>query len=75
MVARAELEEAIEAALAELPPSQRAALLLLRFEDLSYKEIAQALGITVMAVKSLINRGREGLRRRLARFLGGRRGR
>jgi RNA polymerase sigma-70 factor (ECF subfamily) len=69
---RRELEEAIDAAILSLPPSQRCAILLLRFEELSYKEIAGALGISVMAVKSLINRGREGLRERLGKFLGGR---
>lgn len=66
---RRELEEAVDRAIAELPPQQRAAILLLRFEDLSYAEIAEALEISVMAVKSLVHRGREGLRERLERFL------
>ncbi len=66
---RQELEEAISQAIAELPPSQRTAILLLRFEDLSYKEIGNILGLSVMAVKSLINRGRENLRSSLRRFI------
>ena len=70
-VERKEMEEAVDLAIADLPPSQRAALLLVRFEDFSYKEIAESLGITVMAVKSLINRGRERLRSSLSRFLKG----
>jgi len=63
---RRELEEAVNRAIAELPPQQRAAILLLRFEELSYQEIAEALEISVMAVKSLVHRGREGLREKLA---------
>lgn len=68
---RRELEEAISAAIADLPPAQRSAILLLRFEDLSYREIGEVLGISVMAVKSLVNRGREKLRLSLRRFLRG----
>ncbi len=64
-----ELEEALDGAIAGLPPGQRAAILLLRFEDLSYREIAEALGVSAMAVKSLINRAREKLRSGLGRFL------
>jgi len=67
---RKELEEAVAAAIGTLPPAQRAAILLLKQEDHSYEEIAQALGVSVMAVKSLIHRGREALRVRLRPFLG-----
>lgn len=66
---RRELEAAVDRAIAELPPQQRAAILLLRFEELSYQEIAEVLGISVMALKSLVHRGRERLREKLARFL------
>jgi RNA polymerase sigma-70 factor, ECF subfamily len=65
-----ELEQAVDEAIAGLPPAQRAAVLLLRFEELSYREIAEALGISAMAVKSLINRARENLRSSLGRYLG-----
>jgi len=66
---RKELEEAINRAIADLPAGQRVAILLLRFENLSYREIADVLGLSVMAVKSLVNRGREKLRRSLRPFL------
>src|SRR5438093_6140911 len=39
-----ELEQKIEAALAELPEKQRTALLLCREDELSYEEIADVLG-------------------------------
>ncbi len=68
-VEKRELEEAVDAAIAGLPPAQRAAMLLVRFEDLSYAEIGETLGISVSAVKSLINRAREKLRAALRRFI------
>ena len=46
-----ELQEALEAAIARLPESQRAALLLLRQQGLSYEEIGQAMELSVPAVK------------------------
>lgn len=54
-------------ALAALPPSQRAVLVLTRFEGLSYKEVAGVLGITVGAVESRLFRALRGLERQLDR--------
>ncbi len=42
--------------LSRLPEKQRAALVLCRFEGLSYEEIALVLETTVPAVKSLVHR-------------------
>jgi RNA polymerase sigma-70 factor (ECF subfamily) len=50
------LERAVRGMLAGLPEKQRAALVLCRFEGLSYEEIAEVLDATVPAVKSLIHR-------------------
>jgi RNA polymerase sigma-70 factor (ECF subfamily) len=50
------LEAAVRELLARLPEKQRAALVLCRFEGLSYEEIAQVLDTTVSAVKSLVHR-------------------
>lgn len=61
---------AVEAALASLPENQRAAILLLRYQGLSYEEIAEALGSSVPAVKSLLNRAKNALKDRLAPYLG-----
>jgi RNA polymerase sigma-70 factor (ECF subfamily) len=52
----AALERAVAAMLDRLPDKQRAALVLCRFEGLSYEEIAEVLGTTVSAVKSLVHR-------------------
>lgn len=44
-----------------LPAQQRSALLLREFEGFTYQELAQALDVTVPAVKSLLVRARGGL--------------
>lgn len=64
-----ELEEKIEQALADLPENQRAAILLCRQNELSYEEIAQVLGCSLSATKSLIHRGRETLKEKLKPYL------
>ncbi|MCX5896289.1 MAG: RNA polymerase sigma factor [Proteobacteria bacterium] len=46
-----------------LPERQKIAITLLRFEDLSYREIAGVLGCSVAAVESLIFRGMETLKK------------
>jgi RNA polymerase sigma factor (sigma-70 family) len=48
--------------LAELPAGEREALLLYAWEDLSYGEIAGALGIPTGTVRSRLNRARQRLR-------------
>jgi len=55
----------IQEFLADLPDKQRAALLLNRLEALSYQEIADVLGVSVGAVKSLLHRAKNTLRDRL----------
>jgi RNA polymerase sigma-70 factor (ECF subfamily) len=62
LMEKQELENKLQEAIAGLPGNQRAAILLLRFEETSYQEIAAHLGVSVMAVKSLLNRARESLR-------------
>jgi RNA polymerase sigma-70 factor, ECF subfamily len=59
----AEDRAALLRALSRLPASQRAALLLSEVERLSYAEVAESLGATESAVKSLIFRARGMLRR------------
>ena len=53
----------VHGAIAALPPSQRAVLVLARFEELSYKEIAETLGITLGAVESRLFRAMRALER------------
>jgi RNA polymerase sigma-70 factor (ECF subfamily) len=64
-----ELQRAIETAIAQLPETQRMAVLLRRYDELSYGEIAEVLDQSVPAVKSLLFRARTELRTRLSRYL------
>lgn len=59
----------VRAAVADLPPKQRAALLLQKEDGLGYQEIADALSTSVSAVKSLLNRARNALLRDLEPLL------
>ena len=68
-VLQGELAGKIEEALAALPENQRTAILLCRQDELSYEEIAQILGCSLSATKSLIHRGRETLKERLKPYL------
>jgi RNA polymerase sigma-70 factor (ECF subfamily) len=61
-----EAGERIGAVLAALPPQQRAALLLARVEGFAYEEVAESLGCSLSAVKSLIHRATLTVRERLA---------
>ncbi len=65
----AELEAKIQEALGDLPETQRTAILLCRQQELSYEDIAQVLGCSLSATKSLIHRGRETLKERLKAYL------
>jgi len=54
------------AAMAELPPAYRAALTLRHMQELSYQEVADALGIPLGTVKTHLHRARAALKSRLA---------
>src|SRR3954471_7006637 len=64
-----ELSQNIDRALADLPETQRSAILLCRQEELSYEEIAEVLGCSLSATKSIIHRAREVLKQRLKPYL------
>lgn len=64
-----ELVEKIDEALADLPENQRTAIQLCRQEELSYEDIAEVLGCSLSATKSIIHRGREALKERLKPYL------
>lgn len=61
--------EAVRAAIESLPESQRMALILAKYEEMSFSEIAVVLGSSEKAIKSLVHRARESLRERLKPFL------
>jgi RNA polymerase sigma-70 factor, ECF subfamily len=60
-----ELSRRLEAAVADLPPKQRAALLLSRVDGLAYRDVATALGCSEGAVKALLFRATQALKQQL----------
>ncbi len=61
----ADAERAVQAALCALPGRFREAVILRDLEELSYREIAEILGVRVGTVRSRIARGRDRLRAEL----------
>lgn len=66
---KAELASVVQLAVAALNDRQRMAVLLNKFEHLSYDEIAQVMQLTPQAVKSLLSRARANLREVLEPYL------
>ena len=58
--------ERICGAMGELPSKQRLALILSRYEGLSYDEIARVMGCSVSSVESLLFRAKDRLRKHFA---------
>ena len=67
LVESSEVRE-IRGAVMALPGKQRAAVLMHKYHELDYKQIADALGCSESAVKSLLFRAYETLREKLSRF-------
>lgn len=60
--------DAVRSAIAALPENQRMALILAKYEDMPFAEIAEVMKSSDKAIKSLVHRARETLRERLAPF-------
>jgi len=57
----------LDRAIARLPADQRAVLLLVTLEEMSYEEVARTLGIPIGTVMSRLSRAREKLRAMMLR--------
>jgi RNA polymerase sigma-70 factor (ECF subfamily) len=66
---QAELAEVIRRALDTLNERQRVAVLLNKFEEMNYAEIAEVMGLTTKGVKSLLSRARTNLRAALQGYI------
>ena len=64
-----ELEKAVEAACAELPDNQRLVVHLRQYEGLEFEEIGKITGMSLTAVKALMFRARETLKKKLSGYL------
>ena len=65
---RAEISEAVDAALKDLPAHQREAFILRRYQDLSYQDIARITRVPVGTAKSRVVRAEQALRPLLQEF-------
>jgi len=68
-LARVEIQEIVLAAVNSLCESQREAVILKRFEDKSYQEIADIMDLTPKAVKSLLHRAHCNLKEALEPYV------
>jgi RNA polymerase sigma-70 factor (ECF subfamily) len=66
---KAEQAEMVRSAVAALSERQRLALLLAKFEGMSYQDIAQTMGLSVQAIKSLLSRARVNLKEILTPYV------
>ena len=66
---RAEVRDAVRRAVDGLPPNQRMAVILSRFHDLAYEDIADSMAVSLEAVKSLLFRARENLKSALEKLI------
>jgi RNA polymerase sigma-70 factor (ECF subfamily) len=66
---REERKRIVQESLDALPPNQRMAVILKRFEGLSYQEIAEVMHVSVSSVESLLFRARQTLKKRLAPYI------
>jgi RNA polymerase sigma-70 factor (ECF subfamily) len=65
-----ELSQALDRAIAALPEKQRLAVVLRRHQELPYDQLCGILKMSLPAVKSLLFRARNELRKSLAAYLG-----
>ena len=66
---QAELADRVRAALDTLNERQRMAVVLNKFEDMNYAEVAEVMALTPKAVKSLLSRARARLRDALTGYI------
>jgi RNA polymerase sigma-70 factor, ECF subfamily len=66
---KAEMRQIVRWAVESLNERQRIAVLLNKFEGMSYQEIAETMGMSPQAIKSLLNRARNNLRDILQPYL------
>ncbi len=71
LLTRQELGDVVREAVLSLPEEQREAVMMQRFQDLSYEEIAEILKLSVPAVKSRLHRAKLALKEKLSPYLKG----
>jgi len=64
-----EMRDIVRSAIEELSERQKTVVVLHKFEEMSYEEIGEVMGLGVVAVKSLLSRARGKLKEALERFV------
>lgn len=65
---KSELQQIVQEAINSLPAKQKSAIILSRYEELSYKEISRIMELGLSAVESLIFRAKENLAKKLISY-------
>lgn len=65
---KSETQEIVQTAINTLPAKQKTALILSRYEEKTYKEIAKIMGVSLSSVESLLFRAKENLAKKLIRY-------
>jgi RNA polymerase sigma-70 factor (ECF subfamily) len=68
---KAETAEKVRLAVMQLPDDQRMAIMLNKFENMNYRQIAEIMNKSEMAIKSLLARARYALREILEPYIAG----
>ena len=66
---RAETTRVVRDAVLQLPENQRTAIILTRYEELSYQVAAEVMGVSIKAIESLLHRAKANLRKELCGLL------
>ncbi|MCK4325401.1 sigma-70 family RNA polymerase sigma factor, partial [bacterium] len=69
LLERKELQKLIKESIDSLPPKQRMVVVLAKYDNLPYREIARVMGCSVTAVKLRLHRAKVTLKARLAPYL------
>jgi len=64
-----EIRDVVRSAVDELTGGQRTAVILHKFEEMSYEEIGEIMGLGTVAVKSLLSRARRKLKEALEKYI------
>lgn len=63
-----ESEKVLHKAIDSLPKNQRIAFTLNKYDDLSYKEVAEIMDVSIASVESLIHRAKKNLQKKLVGY-------
>jgi len=69
LIQRAELQKAVQNAMAAIPALYRSPLVMWHVEGISYEEIAEILELPIGTIKAQIHRGRKMLQQKLMEFV------